>query len=86
MACVWRVYLGWRQAGDAAPNPSLKKPNKQKQKVDSGLTAELITPHLRGELGIASSNRRLETGLGAGGSVSGAELVTLQGGGTAVFF
>ncbi|KAL4421485.1 hypothetical protein ABPG75_010776 [Micractinium tetrahymenae] len=46
--------------------------------VDTGLTAEMITPHLRQVLGIPPSRQRLETGFGAGGSVLGAELVELK--------
>lgn len=47
--------------------------------VDSGLTAELITPRLRQQLGIPASKQTLAAGLGAGGVISGAELVQLKG-------
>ncbi|KAI8474268.1 MAG: hypothetical protein J3K34DRAFT_408000 [Monoraphidium minutum] len=46
--------------------------------VDSGLTAELITPHLQEVLGIQGGNTRV-SGLGAGGSVSAGQLVPLEG-------
>lgn len=45
--------------------------------VDTGLTAELITPHLKQVLGLRS-DKLLETGLGAGGGVGNMELVTLK--------
>ncbi|KAI3429492.1 hypothetical protein D9Q98_005581 [Chlorella vulgaris] len=38
--------------------------------VDTGLTAELITPHLRETLGLPLPNKRLQQSVGAGGSVS----------------
>ncbi len=47
--------------------------------VDSGLTAELITPHLRQTLNLKGSGQKLSTGLAAGGSVNGGELVQLRG-------
>eukprot|EP00877_Chromochloris_zofingiensis_P014880 jgi/Chrzof1/9646/Cz04g10250.t1 len=47
--------------------------------VDSGLTAELITPQLRESLAIRGSSGRLTTGLGAGGAVAGGDLVQLKG-------
>ncbi|GBF88288.1 hypothetical protein Rsub_01000 [Raphidocelis subcapitata] len=46
--------------------------------VDSGLTAELITPHLQQTLGITGRGTRI-AGLGAGGAVAGGELVPLEG-------
>ena len=48
--------------------------------VDTGLTAELITPHLREVLGIPPPTRVLQQNVGAGGSVQ-LPLVTLTGGG-----
>ena len=47
--------------------------------VDTGLSSELITPHLRSLLAIPASRQRLEAGYTAGGRVQGAELVSLQG-------
>jgi predicted aspartyl protease len=46
--------------------------------VDTGLTAELITPHLRETLGLPLPNKRLQQSVGAGGSVS-LPLVQLEG-------
>lgn len=47
--------------------------------VDTGLTAELITPHLRKALDIPPSRQRIDSGLGAGGAVQAADLVQLEG-------
>ena len=48
--------------------------------IDSGLTTELITPHLQQSLGIGDkkSNAPLIQGLGAGGSTQGGQLVKLD--------
>lgn len=46
--------------------------------VDSGLTAELITPHLQRLLGISGSGKQLSNGLTAGGQMKGADLVQLR--------
>eukprot|EP00879_Flechtneria_rotunda_P027234 GHRR01029149.1.p2 GENE.GHRR01029149.1~~GHRR01029149.1.p2 ORF type:complete len:102 (-),score=28.05 GHRR01029149.1:753-1058(-) len=43
--------------------------------VDSGLTAEIITPQLRRELGIRGSGRKV-SGLGAGGAAQAGDLVS----------
>lgn len=42
--------------------------------VDSGLTAEIITPELQQHLGIRSSNRKV-AGMAAGGSSAAGDLV-----------
>ena len=49
--------------------------------IDSGLTTELITPHLQQTLGIGidSKKKPMVTGLGAGGSTQGGQLVELKG-------
>ncbi|KAL3894504.1 MAG: hypothetical protein SGARI_007724, partial [Bacillariaceae sp.] len=46
--------------------------------VDSGLTLEMITPHLQGMLGISDGKSRL-SGLAAGGSTTSNPLVPLNG-------
>jgi len=48
--------------------------------VDSGLTTELITPHLQQSLGLGNKNTKapLVQGLGAGGSTQGGQLVKLD--------
>jgi hypothetical protein len=46
--------------------------------IDSGLTSELITPHLREQLRLGTSRRKV-AGLGAGGAVDVGEVVELQG-------
>eukprot|EP00878_Enallax_costatus_P026920 GHUV01028932.1.p1 GENE.GHUV01028932.1~~GHUV01028932.1.p1 ORF type:complete len:220 (-),score=61.96 GHUV01028932.1:1024-1683(-) len=46
--------------------------------VDSGLTAEIITPELQQHLGIRTSNRKI-AGLAAGGSSAAGDLVQLKG-------
>jgi hypothetical protein len=47
--------------------------------IDSGLTSELITPHLRDQLRILGKSRQKVAGLGAGGAVNAGEVVELQG-------
>jgi hypothetical protein len=48
--------------------------------VDSGLTGELLTPHLQQLLGLGQgSGGKRVSGLGAGGAVSAGELVELRG-------
>jgi hypothetical protein len=46
--------------------------------VDTGLTSELITPHLQRVLGIKKGNT-IVAGMGAGGAVQGSDLVQLEG-------
>jgi hypothetical protein len=46
--------------------------------VDSGLTGELITPHLQRTLGISKGSSSV-SGLGAGGAVQAGEMVELRG-------
>jgi predicted aspartyl protease len=48
--------------------------------VDSGLTTELITPHLQQSLGLGDKNSKanIVTGLGAGGATQGGQLVRLD--------
>ena len=46
--------------------------------VDTGLTSELITPHLQQELGI-KKGKTIIAGMGAGGAVQGSDLVELEG-------
>ena len=46
--------------------------------VDSGLTTELITPHLQQSLGIGLNSKNTVTGLGAGGDTQGGALVQLK--------
>eukprot|EP00899_Mesostigma_viride_P006454 jgi/Mesvir1/1580/Mv14549-RA.1 len=48
--------------------------------VDSGLTGELITPHLRSTLGLAVDlNGKKVSGLGAGGAVAQGDIIPLTG-------
>jgi predicted aspartyl protease len=47
--------------------------------VDSGLTTELITPHLQRGLGLSTSSSGRVRGLGAGGATAAGELVELRG-------
>lgn len=48
--------------------------------VDSGLTTDMITPHLQASLGIGNKNKNAPrvTGLGAGGATQGGQLVKLE--------
>jgi hypothetical protein len=47
--------------------------------VDSGLTLEMITPHLQQTLGLASSSKYKIQGLGAGGSTGVNSIIELKG-------
>jgi hypothetical protein len=48
--------------------------------IDSGLTTEMITPHLQEtlEIGTKSRKKSMVSGLGAGGSTQGSQLVALE--------
>lgn len=46
--------------------------------VDTGLSSEIITPHLRQALDIPKTRFKLEQGLTAGGVMEGADLVELK--------
>jgi hypothetical protein len=48
--------------------------------IDSGLTTEMITPHLQQtlEIGTRSGKKSMVSGLGAGGSTQGGQLVALE--------